>query len=246
MAKTTNPDVYLVKPTYMERNLVKPRVWYIKALNPAERKSLTRTGNVVTHVTKAGRTITVAAVDDVSDGKSYNVGGNIVTIVKDLNVPISTQVAESSDSKPAKAKAAPKPKAPSKDEVNAAIHAEAHAAGMKAGEGITPEPMYVVERANVLDDNSPIVKSYEPIMDGVCGFAWVNIKPGTCSFARWASKQPALRGGGNLVHKSYYGGVDLWVGLFDQSMTRKKAYAGAYAQVLRDHGIKAHAMSRMD
>jgi hypothetical protein len=119
------------------------------------------------------------------------------------------------------------------------IMEEAISAGLKAGEEVIPVPMHVVQRANPLDDNSPIIQRYEPIMDGVCGFAWVNVKPGTSSFARWLSKN-------GLGHKSYYGGVDIWISDHSQSMTRKECHARAFAEVLRGYGIEAHSMSRID
>jgi hypothetical protein len=40
--------------------------------------------------------------------------------------------------------------------------------------------------------------------------------------------------------------MSLWVHQFDQSITRKEAYAAAYADTLRKHGIEAYAGSRLD
>ena len=231
MAKTTDPNIFLVKPTWVKRVKDKPSVWYLKALTPQQRVALTVSGEVITHTTQAGRTFTVAAVNDVSNGKTYSIGGKTVTVVKDLNVPVSTQMSES--------------KPVSKDETNQRIYDEAHAAGMAAAKKCVPTPMIVSEHANPWDDNSPVVKQYAPIMGGVCGFAWVNVRPGTCSFARWASKR-------DLGYAdSYYGGYTIYVhGTdfpgFEQSMEIKEAYAGAFAAFLRDHGINASARSRMD
>jgi hypothetical protein len=223
MAKTNNPDIFLVKPTWVTKviNGSARTVWYLKMLTAAEREALTNVGTLVTHTTKAGRKITIVSVSDVSPGSKHSVYGEDVTIPEREGF------------------AATVPTGPSKDEINSKLHAEAHAAGMKAGEGVRPAPMLVVERANAFDDNSPVVKAYEPVMEGVCGYAWVNIRPATCSFARWLSKN-------NIGHSSYHGGWDMWVGEFGQSMERKEAYARAYAEVLRQHDIKAHTMSRMD
>jgi hypothetical protein len=110
----------------------------------------------------------------------------------------------------------------------AAIHAEAHAAGMKAGTEVIPTPMVVVDGS----------RTYEPVMDGACGFAWVRFK-GTTPWARWAKAQ-------KLAGAAYPTGLSIWVHQFDQSITRKEAYATAYAQVLRNHGIEAYAGSRLD
>lgn len=121
-----------------------------------------------------------------------------------------------------------------------ALYKRADAAGKAAAEKRVPIPMVVVQRANPLDDNSPIVKRYAPVMGGVCGFAWVNIKPGYSAFANWLKKN-------KLADKSYYGGVDVWVGGYGQSMEKKEAYANAFAAVLRaEAGINAMSMSRLD
>lgn len=66
-----------------------------------------------------------------------------------------------------------------------------------------------------------------------------NIKPARGKFVQW------LKANGK-GHKSYYGGYDVWVGEFGQSMTRKEAYASAFTKVLREAGISAYAQSRMD
>lgn len=103
-------------------------------------------------------------------------------------------------------------------------------AGRAAAEACVPTPMIVCDGSY----------TYAPILDGVCGFAWVNIKPGTSKFARWLTKN-------NLARRdSYYGGVTVWISGYGQSMARKEAYAHAFANVLRENGIQAIAMSRMD
>lgn len=114
-----------------------------------------------------------------------------------------------------------------RDEAYESIHALAHFAGQQAAEAARPIPM--------------IVSGWEhqPVMDGVCGFAWVKVA-GNCGFGRWAKKK-------GIMDKSYSGGVQLWVSGYGQSLTRKEAYAQAYAQTLRDSGIEsAYPGSRMD
>jgi hypothetical protein len=98
--------------------------------------------------------------------------------------------------------------------------------------------MQVIQRANPWDDNSPIVKAYEPVMDGVCGFAWLTFSDGRKSFPRWAQKV-------GLARKGYYG-VSIWVSDYGQSMERKEAFAQAAAEVLREAGVRCYAQSRMD
>ena len=124
------------------------------------------------------------------------------------------------------------------------LWAEAVAAGQAAGDAVKPQGMRVVQHANPADDSSAIVKSWD-VPEGPCGFAWVVVRPGVCSFARWAKANQAKLG--QSVGKEYYGGMSVyWVSEFNQSIQRKAAFAGAFAAVLCKAGIDAHAMSRMD
>lgn len=122
----------------------------------------------------------------------------------------------------------------------ARVHALAEQAGHEAAMTAIPTPMLVVEHANPLDDSSPVVRQYAPVTEGVCGFAWVTVYPGGCSFARWARKNKGWRG-------AYKGGTQRWVSGYGQSLTRKEAYAAAFAKVIRDElGLKCYSGSRMD
>ena len=78
----------------------------------------------------------------------------------------------------------------------------------------------------------------EIVDDGACGFAWIAF-PGNTAFGRWAKKQ-------GLARSHYPSGLCIWVSEFGQSVERKAAYSGAFAQVLRNAGIDCHAGSRLD
>ena len=119
-----------------------------------------------------------------------------------------------------------------------ALHEAAHRAGMEAGNGAIPQPMVVVE-AGIFDEPIPGGNRWT-VPEGVCGFAWINIRDARKGFARWAKKVGVGR------TDRYFGGVTIWVSAFGQSMTRKEAYALAYAYVLQDAGINAYSNSRMD
>jgi hypothetical protein len=121
------------------------------------------------------------------------------------------------------------------------ILALADAKGRKAAEICVPEPMIVVQHENPWDTTSEIIKEYPPVMDGVCGFAWITIKPANSAFANFLKKREDVQS-----HKGYYGGLEVWVRGYGQSMARKEAYARAFAAVLRENGINARAESRMD
>lgn len=110
-----------------------------------------------------------------------------------------------------------------------ALYSAARSAGLSAGNAVAVTPMVVVERNGY---------TYPPVEGGACGFAWIHFK-GNTAWGRWAKK---------MGHASadYPKGLMIWVGDFNQSMTRKEAYARAFAAVLREAGIDAHARSRMD
>lgn len=108
------------------------------------------------------------------------------------------------------------------------VIAEAHEAGFNAGQSYNPEPMMVVGGGKT-----------HHVPEGVCGFAWITVRPGTTSFARYWKKNHGAR-------RAYYGGVELWVREFGQSHDRKLAFAEAYAKKLCEHGINATAGSKLD
>ena len=117
------------------------------------------------------------------------------------------------------------------------LFSQAHEAGLTAGNAITPNPMVVQRHANMMNDSSPVAQGWI-VPDGPCGFAWINT-PGTSAFARWLKKTGKAR-------KSYAGGYNISVSEFGQSMSRKEAYANAFAKVLTAEGVTACAESRMD
>ena len=119
-----------------------------------------------------------------------------------------------------------------------ALYKEAMIAGEEAVSNFKPTPMIVEQHVDMLNDSSPVTRSWY-VEAGVCGFAWVNVRPGTCSFAKWLRKN-------DIGHSSYYGGWDIWISQYNQSMQRKEVHAAAMADFLQKNGITAHARSRMD
>jgi hypothetical protein len=117
---------------------------------------------------------------------------------------------------------------------------EAYTAGMAAGMGNKPNPMIVGQEKGLFSGEIDTTKPMYFVADGCCGFAWIVVRPGNCSFANWAKKNKNARreyGGGTCVYYVYE---------FNQSISRKEAFASAFADVLRKHGIKAYSQSRMD
>lgn len=119
---------------------------------------------------------------------------------------------------------------------NATIWSEACRAGLNAGNTAKPKPM-VVQQVDLI--TGEVLKTYDPIPDGVCGFAYVVVKPANSKMARWLKSQ-------NLGHKAYQGGWEVSIREYGQSWERKRAHARAMASVLRDHGINATAYDRLD
>ena len=111
--------------------------------------------------------------------------------------------------------------------------------GSSAASESVPTPMVVEQHANPLNDASPVVRAWH-VPDGVCGFGWVTVTPGTSRFAKWLVKTGHAR-------KAYGGGVSIWSKAQTQSLTRNEAWAGAVATVLRSElGVEARADSRID
>lgn len=98
-----------------------------------------------------------------------------------------------------------------------------------AGENQIPMPMIVEQRANMSDDESPVVKSWF-VAEGLCGFAWITVNPGNCQFANWLKKR-------GEKCSDYYKGVMLYVHGFNQSYERKRTYARVLADEL-ESGLK--------
>lgn len=132
------------------------------------------------------------------------------------------------------------PPSPSRDEKFESIWNEAWQAGVNAANKCAVVPMLVGSPTTPLGSQLDYSKPVEFVSDGVCGFAWVQVKPGTSSFAKWLVKEGFAR------RDSYYGGVSVWIGDYNQSMQRKEAHASAMAEVFRKHEINAYCMSRMD
>ena len=113
---------------------------------------------------------------------------------------------------------------------NETIYNEAHLAGIGAVSQLTIEPMVVVDSRT---------KQQWVIEDGLCGFAWVIIKPAHCSFAKYLKENHG-------AHKHNEPGLMLWISGFNQSLAKKSAYAQAFAKSLNANGIDARYGERVD
>lgn len=118
---------------------------------------------------------------------------------------------------------------------SAILFEKAFQAGEKAANAARSTPMVVQQ----IGANGDVVKQYEPVADGVCGFGWVVVRPGNSSFARWLKAN-------THAQKAYEGGISYWVRGYGQSYERKLAFARAFAGVLTEAGINAYGTGRLD
>ena len=116
---------------------------------------------------------------------------------------------------------------------------KAHLMGMDAGRRVGVTPMVVGTPTELFGNESDWDKSTYHVSDGVCGFAGVVIKPARGKFVSYLKSL-------GMGYKHYYGGWYVSVREFGQSMTRKEAYAEAFAKVLTEEGMSCYVDSRMD
>ena len=115
----------------------------------------------------------------------------------------------------------------------------AHLMGMDAGRRAGVTPMVVGSPSTPLGSDIDYSKKTYFVEGGVCGFAGVVIKPARGKFVSYLKSI-------GMGHKHYYGGYYVSVRAFGQSMTRKEAYAEAFAKVLGESGISCYVDSQMD
>ena len=119
----------------------------------------------------------------------------------------------------------------------ARIYKEAYAAGLQAGKEVGVPKFIVGDAIGLSNEIDYSKKTY--VLEGLCGFAWVNVSPARGAFVNYLKSIDA-------GHKRYYGGYEIWIREFGQSVDRKSAFAGAFAKVLNSYGINASAGSRLD
>lgn len=126
-----------------------------------------------------------------------------------------------------------------------AVYREACEAAEAAVAACTPRPMIVgsptTPLGNDIDPNKPTYY----VADGLCGFAWVVIRPARGPLVAWLKKQ--------LIGRAAYGGgydVRSWElatsTRSSQSYEKGMAAARAAADVFQKYGIDAYANGRLD
>lgn len=123
---------------------------------------------------------------------------------------------------------------------------EAQQAALNAFYECKPTPM-IVGQAVSLFSNEIVPGTREVVEDGVCGFAWVTIKPARGPFVKWLKQNKIGRSGtyGGWTISSY----DTTPGTgSSQSMQRKEAGCKAFVNVIKAYfpDMKIWMESRID
>ncbi|MDE6881213.1 MAG: hypothetical protein K2P20_07620 [Oscillospiraceae bacterium] len=106
------------------------------------------------------------------------------------------------------------------------LYGYASSAGARAAENCIPTPVYVSGYT-------------EPVLQGLVGFAWVEIPDARKRFPRWLKKR-------KIGYAGYRGGWAVRAKASGQSFEKAKAYADAFAKVLRQNGIDCDVGTRLD
>lgn len=118
-------------------------------------------------------------------------------------------------------------------------------AGRKAVKELNVIPMIIGQEtyfgSGVID---PSTREY--VSGGVCGFAWVSVKPVNKGTTRLGKAERIMLEANGFRKNDYEKNYQRWISDFNQSMQKKEAYARAFAEVLRENGIRAYSGSRMD
>ena len=117
------------------------------------------------------------------------------------------------------------------------IYVEAYEAGLNAGKDVDTPKFIIGDAIGLSDEIDFSKKTY--VLDGLCGFAWVNISPARGAFVNYLKSR-------EIGRKGYYGGYEISVREFGQSVDRKYAFAQAFVEVLGKYGIEAFAGNRLD
>ena len=120
------------------------------------------------------------------------------------------------------------------------LYEQAHKAGLLAGAHAKPIPMVVGTPTTLFGNDLDYTKKTYYVADGVCGFAWVAVKPRNSAFGKW------LVANNKGWSSEYDRAIQIWVQEFGQSLERKAKYAAAFADVIAAAGIKCESHSRID
>lgn len=123
---------------------------------------------------------------------------------------------------------------------------KADKAGKAAVEKLQVVPMIVGQETSLFSNKIDYTKPTYYVEDGVCGFAWVDIYPANKGNTRAGKEERKVLESFGFRKNDYAKTYQKWISIYNQSMQKKEAYARAFAEVLRENGLKAYCGSRMD
>lgn len=126
------------------------------------------------------------------------------------------------------------------------VRQKADAAGRTAVEKLHVVPMIVGQETSFFSGKIDYSKPTEYVADGVCGFAWVDVYPVNKGNTLAGKEERKILESVGFRKNDYTKTHQLWISDYNQSMQKKEAYARAFAEILRDNGIKAYSGSRLD
>ncbi len=106
------------------------------------------------------------------------------------------------------------------------LYSFAHNEAIKASNKVIPTPMYITGYS-------------EPILEGLCGYAWIVVKDARRGFAKWLKNN-------EIGYPYYKGGRQVFARTPSQSHERAKTYAETFERILRQNGVECYSSSRLD
>lgn len=119
----------------------------------------------------------------------------------------------------------------------------AKAAGVAEFNACKPTPMQVQQHANPLNDNSPVVKTWD-VPDGSCGFAYLQVSPANSQFANWLQKQGL--GTHSAYHRAVWVSPDVGMPRFTQSLELRMAWVAGAIRVLQENIAKLRGSGKSE
>lgn len=123
---------------------------------------------------------------------------------------------------------------------------KADKAGKEAVEKATIVPMVVGSELGFMSGKIDYSKPVEYVADGVCGFAWVTIYPQHKGNTRLGKDERYVLERCGFRKDYDKPSYSRSISDYNQSMQKKEIHARAYAEVLRQNGLKAQGVSRID
>lgn len=127
-----------------------------------------------------------------------------------------------------------------------AICDKADSAGKTAVGCLKVVPMTVGQETSMFSNEIDYTKPTYYVEDGMCGFAWVDVFPANKGNTKAGKEERIILKSTGFNLNDYTKTYQFWISDYNQSVQKKETYARAYAEVLRENGLKAYGGSRLD